>query len=154
MKKKKLTTEDLIELATPITGLPQKFYSRTGAKKDLDRILERLSKTKEPFTIMQDGVPIAVVFDWRDFAAFEQRRTRLTSIMDAVEYRPRVGKVPGLVRNDALFQELLRAKEDVHSIRKRMVFLKADLYDEQQKLTMRETELGSLEKQFRESPTK
>src|SRR6266705_2718715 len=101
MTKKNLTTDELIALATPIPGLPQKSYSRTGVKKDLDRILERLSKTKEPFAIMQECVPIAVVFDWRDFLALEQRRMSLTAIMDAVGSRPNVGKVPGLVRDDA-----------------------------------------------------
>src|SRR6266511_2985291 len=106
-RQKKLTPADRIELATPIHGPPQKFYSRTCVKKDLDRLLDRLSTTKEPFAIMQENVPVAVVFDWRDFAAVEQRRTRLTTIMDAIEHGPRVGNVPGLVRGDA-FQKLLR----------------------------------------------
>jgi len=51
---------------------------------------------------MREGVPIAVVFGWRDFLALQQRRTRLTTIMDAVEYTPSVGKVPGLVRGTDL----------------------------------------------------
>ena len=153
MKKKKLTTDDLIELATPIPGLPRKFYSPTGVKKDLKRILERLSKTKEPFTIIQNGVLLAVVVDWRDFVALEQRRTRLTTIMNAVEFRPRFGKIPGLVRGDA-FQKLLGAYKRVQSMKEQIVILKAGLFDEQQKLTMGESELASLERQFRESATK
>ena len=152
-QKKLLTTDELVELATPIPGLPLKRYTPWKLKKELDNCLERMQATKAPFAIVQKGVPLAVVCDWREFIALEERQWRLTAIMDKFACRPRVGKVPGITENEA-FQKLCHAHKQVQSRKEQTIFTKARLFDEQQELEKAEGELATLEKEFRERASK
>jgi len=151
--KKKLATEDLVQLATPIyDGLPLKLCSRTELKKNLNQILERISV--EPRTICGDGgVPLAVVYDWRHFKDLEQRRRKLTSILDSSDYPPRamrrnVGpKLDEIVKGES-FQELCRACEKSQLLEKQMTLIKARLYDEQERLGELKRESSALKEQL------
>jgi hypothetical protein len=113
--KKKLAITDSIELATPLPELPRQMYSRTQLKRDLNRILDRMTQTREPFRIVsEEGFTIAVVFDWREYSDLEKRRQRLISVADAVQDRPQAIKRDAVLKDDS-FQKLRRAFERVEA---------------------------------------
>jgi hypothetical protein len=148
---KKIKTNELIRLFTPLINLRENHCSLWQLNKEAAAIVEKTKITGVPSVLKLKNGKLAIICDPSTYSEVERRRLQLVQSLEDIPSRisfvPRVAKLSEMsatFKNSDRTQKIKSCVGRIEHLRQQVNLLKCRLYDQEEQLAEEERKLSRL----------